>query len=201
MTRITVAPDSPGSWPDVEHALTGGGDGASCWCQWFRVTSREFSASSRADLREDLREEVEHGMRPPGLVAHVGGVAAGWCRVGPRTEQPRLARTRIVRAAGTQPLDDAGVWAVTCLVVRREFRGQGIARVLAHEAVEFARTHGASHLEAYPVDVGARKAAGSRTSSNELFHGDIGIFESAGFALVAHPTLTRAVMTLDLRDS
>ena len=206
MTRISVAPASPGSWLDVEHALTGGGDGASCWCQWFRLTSRDFSASSREDLRAELREEVEHGGqdgRPPGLVARVDGVAAGWCRVGPRTGQPHLARTRIVRSAGTHPLDDAGVWAVTCFVVRREFRGQGVARFLAHEAVGFAHAHahGATLLEAYPVDVGARRATGARTSSNELYHGDVGIFESAGFTLAGHPTPTRAVMTLDLRTS
>lgn len=201
MTHITVAPASPESWPDVEHALTGGGDGASCWCQWFRMSSREFDASSREDRRSHLREEVELGDRPPGLLAHVDGEAAGWCRVGPRGDQPRLVRSRIVRVAGGQPLDDSGVWAVTCFVVRREFRGQGVARLLAQEAVAFARARGASRLEAYPVDVEAREARGTRTGSNELYHGDIGIFRSAGFTLTARPTPTRAVMTLDLRDS
>lgn len=90
---------------------------------------------------------------------------------------------------------------MTCFVVRREFRGQGVARLLAQEAVAFARARGASRLEAYPVDVEAREARGTRTGSNELYHGDIGIFRSAGFTLTARPTPTRAVMTLDLRDS
>lgn len=194
MTQITVSPADSHSWPAVERALTGGGDGSSCWCQWFRLTAREFEGSSREERRSALRQEVEEGERPPGLLAHVDGKVAGWCRVAPRVEQPRLNRSRIVRQGSSHPSADEGVWAVTCFVVRREFRRHGVARALALAAVDFARDQGATGVEAYPVDTTARP----QMRDNELFHGDIGLFRAAGFVEVTHPSPGRAVMELDL---
>lgn len=195
MGEITVVPATAERWPDVEHALTGGGDGPSCWCQWFLMPGRTFSASSRDTLKDSLHAEITSAPRAPGLLASVDGTPAGWCRVGPRPEQSRLARSRIVRSAGATPLDDTRVWALTCFVVRREFRRTGVAHRLAVGAVEFARTGGATLLEAYPVDERVRTHA----TSNELVHGTVGILASAGFQEVAHPTPGRAVMSVDLR--
>ena len=63
---------------------------------------------------------------PPALIAYVDGEAAGWVRVGPRTAQMRIGRTRDIAANTPEPLDDPDVWAVSCFVVRREHRGQGL---------------------------------------------------------------------------
>ena len=223
--QITVVPAARGTWPLVEHALTGGGDGASCWCQWFLLgPGQKLSDSTRAQLRDRLRAEVEAAPTqlddqdepvspsssapadhpatpttaplPPGLVALVDGTAAGWCRVGPRVAQPRLGRSRVMRSGGTRPLDDADVWAVSCFVVRREFRHHGVAHELARAAVEFARDRGARVVEGYPIDVEARPNA----TASELFHGSASVFREAGFREVARPTPGRVVMSIDLGD-
>ncbi|MFJ2534177.1 hypothetical protein [Microbacterium maritypicum] len=34
MATITTAVATTARWDDVQHALTGGGDGASCQCLW-----------------------------------------------------------------------------------------------------------------------------------------------------------------------
>ena len=70
--RVVVAPASADAFTDVEHALTGGGDGASCWCRWLMETRAVFDASSQDGRRAALQEEldaaevahaVDHGAR------------------------------------------------------------------------------------------------------------------------------------------
>ncbi len=188
--RIEAATAVP--WSDVEQTMTGGGDGASCWCQWFMVTRKEFDACSRDDKRSLLRKELKGADASPALIAYVDDVAAAWVRVGPRPSQPALGRSRIVKGSD-EPLDDADVWAITCFVVRREHRGQGLATKLTTAAVDHAVAHGARVVEAYPIDTDQRK-----TSNNELFHGSVDMFRDAGFREVARPTSARAVMALDV---
>ncbi|KAA1398054.1 GNAT family N-acetyltransferase [Aeromicrobium ginsengisoli] len=188
--RIEAATDAP--WNDVEHTLTGGGDGASCSCQWFMITRKEFDACSSDAKRQLLRRELKDADIPPALIAYVDDVAAAWARVGPRPAQPALARSRIVRASD-EPIEDADVWAITCFVVRREHRGRGLAAALTTAAVDHAAEHGARVVEAYPIDTEQRKV-----SSNELFHGSVQLFSAAGFREIAHPTDSRVVMALDV---
>ena len=188
--RIEAATAVP--WSDVEHSMTGGGDGASCWCQWFMVTRKDFDAASRDDKRAMLRRELKSADPSPALIAYVDDVAAAWVRVGPRPSQSALGRSRIVKASD-QPLDDSDVWAITCFVVRREHRGLGLAKQLTKAAVDHATAHGARVVEAYPVDTDQRK-----TSNNELFHGSAAVFRDAGFREVARPTGARVVMALDV---
>ncbi len=192
MPTIRIEPATEAPWPDVEHTLTGGGDGASCSCQWFMIRRKDFDASSSDDKRRLLRRELEQAETAPALIAYVDDVAAAWVRVGPRPSQPALARSRIVKASA-EPIDDADVWAITCFVVRRDHRRQGLATALTAAAVDHARAHGARVVEAYPIDTDQRKA-----SSNELFHGSVRLFADAGFREVARPTDARAVMALDV---
>lgn len=192
MPTIRIEPATTVPWADVEQTMTGGGDGASCWCQWFMVTRKEFDACSRDDKAAMLRHELTRAEAPPALIAYVDDAAAAWVRVGPRPSQPALGRSRIIKASA-EPIDDDAVWAITCFVVRREHRGRGLARELTAAAVDHAAAHGARVVEAYPVDTSLRK-----TTNNELFHGSVQLFRDAGFREVARPTDARAVMALDV---
>lgn len=192
MPAITVAPAAQDRFDDAQHALTGGGDGAACQCQWWLLTSKEFSATTRAERTEMLRIELG-GAPVPALVAYVDGVAAGWVRVGPRANQPRLARTRVV-AASPRPWTETDVWAVTCFVVRREYRRQGLAAALLAAAVDHARANGARIVEGYPIDTAVRAA-----NVNSLYVGTLALFRAAGFREVARPKENRVVMELDLQ--
>jgi GNAT superfamily N-acetyltransferase len=89
--------------------------------------------------------------------------------------------------------DDDGVWAVTCFVVRKGFRKQGLTYELAAAAVEHARGNGAAAVEAYPMIA----APGQNVTWGEMHVGARQVFEEAGFAQVTHPTKRRFVMRVD----
>lgn len=193
MPKITIEPATSDRFDDAEHALTGGGDGRTCQCQWWMIPNVEFQKRSTEELTELLERELDAGP-PPALIAYVDGEAAGWVRVGPRMPQVRIARTREIAAATAQPLDDPSVWSVSCFVVRKEYRGLGLNAALLDRAIAHARQGGARVIEAYPIDPTAAKR-----SSNELFRGVLSVFLAAGFTEVARPKPERAIVQLELR--
>ena len=105
MTTITIEPATADRFDDAQHALSGGGDGYGCQCQWWMMPSKEWQTTSREQREGMLRDEIDGGPSPA-LIAYVDGEAAGWVRVGPRTRQIRLARTRNYAAHSEEPWDD-----------------------------------------------------------------------------------------------
>ena len=192
MTEIVITPAIAERFEDAEHALSGGGDGHSCQCQWWMMTNADWQKTSQPQRTEMLHAEMAQKLAPA-LIAYVDGQAAGWVRVGPRTAQIRLARTREFNEHLQHPFDDPSVWAVSCFVVRKEFRGQGLTTRLLTAAVDYARAHGARTIEGYPIDTSAQKKA-----PNELFRGLLTVFTSAGFEEVARPKVERAIVELTL---
>lgn len=192
MATITTEPATSTRWDDVQHALTGGGDGASCQCIWPMLSNKDWNETTTPERTEMLRAEVDSGS-PPGIIAYVDGEAAGWIRIGPRTRQERIARTRMIASASTEPFDDASVWAVTCFVVRREHRGTGLNHALLGAAVDFARSEGARLIEGYPVDT-----RGEKKRTNDLFHGTLTTFLAAGFEEQAEMKPGRTLVALEL---
>ncbi|WP_394770392.1 GNAT family N-acetyltransferase [Lacisediminihabitans sp.] len=194
MTVIRVERADRVPWPDVEAALGHGGNGSTCWCQW--AVNPDYSTMSRDEKHDALRDELAAGQVASPLVAYVDGAAAGWCRIAPRTEQPRLAHLSVVRRGSVEPMDDGTVWAVTCFVVRREYRGRGLAHTLLEHAVSLARDNGARMIEGYPIDLAERPGR----PPNTLYIGTVGLFAAAGFEVTARPTHGRAVMTLRVNE-
>ena len=88
---------------------------------------------------------------------------------------------------------DDSVWAVTCVFTRAGFRRSGIGYALVRAAAEFARQRGARALEGYPM----LTEPGYDITWGELHVGTRNMFEAAGFAEVAKPTLRRVVMRID----
>ena len=193
MPSLTTTLAGPRQWRDVQHALTGGGDGRSCQCCWPIMTSAQWQGSSVGERKRLLHQEIRSGPAP-GIVCYANGEAVGWVRVGPRPSQHRLANMRVVKQGSRESADDASVWAITCFSVRREARGMGVTKVLLGAAIDYASTSGARVLEAYPFD-----NRGTRIPSNELFVGALTTFLHAGFNIVSHPTAKRAVVALKLR--
>lgn len=194
MARIITEPATIARWDDVQHSLSGGGDGAGCQCIWPIVRNRVWQTTTPEQRRDMLRDEIASGP-PPGLIAYADGEAAGWVRVGPRTVQQRILHTRAIVSATTEPLDDESVWAVTCFVVRREHRGRGLTARLLASALDYARESGARLIEAYPVDT----STGSHRS-NDLYHGTVTTFLAAGFKRGCDLTARRVLMTRGLAD-
>ena len=193
MAHIRIEPVTADRFDDAQHALSGGGDGRSCQCQWWMMPNAEFQNASVEQRRRLLHDEVTAGP-PPAMIAYVDDEPAGWVRVGPRTRQVRLARTRNYAAHSEEPWDDEDVWAVSCFVVRKEHRREGLNAGLLEAAIDHARAAGARVLEAYPLDPGSGRAK----SSNELYHGVLSTFEHAGFRVVARPRPDLAIVSLEL---
>lgn len=192
MSIITIVPATADRFDDAEHALTGGGDGSACQCQWWTITNAEYQRLSPDERQRMLRSEMDAGP-PPALIAYVDAHAAGWVRVGPRAPLRRLVRTKEIVGATSEALDDASVWSVSCFVVRKEFRGQGLMSALLDAALSHARAGGARVVEAYPID-----AAQSRARTNEYYRGVLSVFLAAGFTEVARPKTDRALVSLTL---
>lgn len=194
MARIITEPATIARWDDVQHSLSGGGDGAGCQCIWPVVRNKLWQTTTVEQRRDMLHDEISAGP-PPGLVAYVDGAAAGWIRVGPRTVQQRILHTRAIAAATAERLDDDSVWAVTCFVVRKEHRGQGLNARLLASALDYARHSGARLIEAYPVDT----STGSHRA-NDLYHGTVSTFLAAGFERGPDLAAGRVLMTRGLAD-
>jgi GNAT superfamily N-acetyltransferase len=125
-------------------------------------------------MERAVAETAEEG-RAPGLLAYRAGTVVGWVSVGPREDYERLAYSKVLA-----PVDDRPVWSIVCFVVGRAARGQGVAAALLDAAIDYARGHGATMLEAYPVEV----AAGERIHAGEVYKGTLSMYERAGFKVV-----------------
>ncbi len=194
MQSVTTEIATAERWDDVQRALTGGGDGKSCQCGWWTLTNNEWNATTADSRRDRLHDEVRTGP-PPGIIAYLDGEAAGWVRIGPRTAQARLSRTRNIAATTQEPFDDASVWAVSCFIIRKEHRGKGLTTPLLDAAVDYARASGARIIEAYPVDTSTGKHP-----SNSLYSGTLDTFLAAGFTERGLRKPGRPLVALTLRE-
>jgi GNAT superfamily N-acetyltransferase len=175
---IEIKPLTPGRLPDLASLFEQGGDPKWCWCAYFRIRGFDFSSGGKARHRAVMKAAAEQTAadgRAPGLVAYDAGEAVGWVSVGPREDYERLAYSKVLA-----PVDDKPVWSIVCFVVGKQVRGQGIANTLLDAAIDYAREHGATRLEAYPVDT----RDGKRIGSGELYKGTLSMFERAGFKVV-----------------
>lgn len=175
---IDIHPLTSERMSDLAALFDQGGDPKWCWCAYFRLRSVNFSSSTAADNRAVLEDAVESTGaqgRAPGLVAYRDGEPVGWVSLGPRTDYERLVHSRVLA-----PVDETPVWSIVCFVVGRQTRGEGLASALLEAAISYARGHGATTLEAYPIDTG-----GERVPSAQVYKGTLSMFERAGFEVVA----------------
>ncbi len=101
----------------------------------------------------------------------------------PRTEFALLARSK-----NLAPVDDAPVWSINCFFIDRHYRRRGLNRLLIEAAVKFAVAHGATILEAYPLDVH------EKTESSRLYYGVADTFRQCGFVEVARRSEYQPIM-------
>jgi ribosomal protein S18 acetylase RimI-like enzyme len=186
VTAIEVHAATAERWADIAAVAGEQGFYSGCWCTWWQTTSKEWDELGGRRRRERLRKTVAAG-EVPGLLAYRDGEPVGWVRVGPRDDHPRMQRSPKLKAVDGEP-----AWVVSCFVVRRDARRQGVAAALLDAAVRHARAHGARVVDGVPVDV-----RGRGTRSADLFTGTTGMFESAGFVEIARrggrPVLRRSV--------
>jgi GNAT superfamily N-acetyltransferase len=198
--ELTIVGANRASWADLQ-AIFGTADyPGRCYCQRFKTRDCHWSSLSDEERRARLREQT-HCDDPgagatTGLVAYLGAEPVGWVAVEPRTAYPRLPRVRTVWSGRHEDKADDSVWAVTCFTIRKGYRKRGITYALAAATIGFARDHGASALEAYPMIT----QPGQEITWGELHVGSRQVFAEAGFTEVSHPSPRRIVMKIDFRN-
>jgi GNAT superfamily N-acetyltransferase len=194
---LAIKPLTPDRFADVATLFEEGGDPKWCWCAYFRVRGTDFSSGAKTRHRSVLQAAVDDGVatgRAPGLVAYEADSAIGWISLGPREDYERLAHSRVLA-----PVDDRPVWSIVCFVVARRARGRGVASALLDAGIAYARDHGATALEAYPIEI----AEGARISASDAYRGTLAMYQRAGFREVARrqwnaTTPERPIVRLDL---
>ena len=168
---FTVRPVTPDRVDDFVAVANPNRRASHCWCLSHRLTAREIAEH---ESREAAFRALCGRTNPPGVIGYDGGEPVGWCSIGPRAENTRLRRSRLIR-----PLDDVAVWSIICVVVRGGHRRRGHTTPLIDGAVEYAAARGAPAVESYPLDPGS-----GRIDLTMAFVGTRAMFEKAGFAVV-----------------
>jgi GNAT superfamily N-acetyltransferase len=189
MSEIAVVPATVDMLDDVLAVVP---SGRGCTCQYFRMSSSDYSRSDDKVRLAALRSQLG-GYPAPGLVGYKDGSPIGWVGFAPRTNLERLVRSQTI-----PQIDDVPVWSIVCFMVRTGHRRAGVTKQLLAGAIDYARAAGAPALEAYPID-----PAGARVSTAFLYVGTVKTFEEAGFHRVVETGsksagLTRWLMRLEL---
>jgi GNAT superfamily N-acetyltransferase len=137
--------------------------------------------------KKALKSLVDGGT-VPGLIGYEDGRPVGWISLGPREDYAKLKRSPMMR-----PVDDKPVWSIVCFFVDKQARGRGVSEGLLEGAIDYARSQGATLLEAYPVD------KDTRSHPDFMFFGAKSMYDRAGFKEVARRKETRPVVRRALR--
>ncbi len=173
----------PADWAGFENVMGPKGGSGGCWCMLWRHSKAEMEAQKGAGNRAAMRAVFEAGP-PPGLIARIDGRPVGWVQVDRRSAFPRLAKSRVLA-----PVDDLPVWSISCLLVDKAHRRQGLSAALLSAACDLARDRGAPAVEGYPVETD--KAAYPPVYA---WTGFVGAFRAAGFTEIARRSTTRPIM-------
>ncbi len=169
---------------DIEKIFDDCVDAGNCYCAFWHLPKKICEDNWGEPNRRWFFNTVRN-YGPLGIIAYSNGEPAGWCGIAPRGKYDRLRRSRFFSI-----VDDCPVWSVTCFVVRKKFRRQGLSRLLLREAIVFAQSQGAECIEGYPFDLDRG------TSRGDLYPGILSVFLAEGFVEVARRLPTRPVVRL-----
>ena len=160
-----------------------------CWCMLWRQNKSDYDKNLGAGNHRALKKLATCNP-PPGLLASQNGQPIGWISIAPRSEFPRLENSRVLK-----PVDAQEVWSVSCFLVSKTHRRQGIALSLLEAACGFAGKHGGRVVEGYPIAPSKHPypAAYAWTGFER-------VFKRAGFKEVARRSPTRPIMRRELAE-
>lgn len=177
--RVVFREVTADSWPDFERLFECRGGPKACWCMVWRATPGEAKHTDGASRKAAIAKRIAAGTIV-GLLGYVDEEPVAWCSVAPRSTYRRLI---------DDGSPDEGVWSIACFFVVRRLRGQNITQRIVAAAIDFAKSRGASILEAYPVDP---------ESPSYRFMGFVSTFENAGFREVGRAGTRRHVFQLSI---
>ncbi len=194
MPEFTWRPANEAATDDVRAVFEAGG-ARKCRCQALKAAGWIWRDTTQEQRDAAQVAQTGCGTDGPtsGLIGYLDGEPAGWVAVEPREDYPRIWSRKQPWMRMDPGLD--GVWSVTCFVVRKGFRRQGLMYELAAATVDYGAQVGARVLEGYPTE----PADGKTVIWDEASVGLLQVFLDAGYEVVASPTLRRRVVRLQLR--
>jgi GNAT superfamily N-acetyltransferase len=187
--KLAVHPLTKDRWEDLVELF--GRPGASivrgCWCMYYRRSGGGSGVGPGDVNRRALKSLVDSGY-VPGLIGYEGGIPVGWVSLSPREDYAKLRRSPVMK-----PVDDKPVWSIVCFFVDKKARDRGVSEALLKGAIDYARSRGATLLEAYPVD------KDEPSHPDFMFFGAKRMYDRAGFKEVARRRETRPVVRKALR--
>ena len=194
---IRVVPANEASCEELDLIFGTRGGAAECRCQRYRLARGEAFGNTPVEHRNHrLREQTSCGdpgaAKTSGLIAYLDDEPAGWCAVAPRPDYEGLVRNSNQTAwrGREENRADPSIWAVTCVYTRVGHRRQGVAAALVDATIDFARTRGATRLEAYPI-------TDENATWGEEHPGRLTTYLDAGFKIVHRPSKRRAVVAVE----
>jgi len=185
-----IFPLTPDRWDDFEQLFGPRGACAGCWCLYWKLPRKDFTAG-QGDHNRLVQKEIVASFRTPGLLATMDGIPAGWVAVEPRENYPVLNNSRILK-----PLDDIPVWSVTCFFVAKKYRSQGLTVALLKAALDHVAKQGGKVVEGYPVE--PREAG--KMPPVFVYTGLASAFKQAGFTEAGRRSETRPIMRYSIKN-
>ncbi|MEZ5648845.1 MAG: GNAT family N-acetyltransferase [Alphaproteobacteria bacterium] len=165
-------------WSDFAKLFESRGGPKNCWCMVWRDMDKTKERPDKSARKAAMRKRI-HAGEPVGILGYYQDVPVAWCSIAPR------ATYRAGLADRQESDDQQRVWSVVCFYIHHSLRGQGIFAQLVKAAENYARRHGATILEAYPVD---------KTSPSYRFGGFKPSFAKIGYNLIGRAGTRRYIM-------
>lgn len=187
-------------------------NGYECYCRFwhFGGTSREWLSRCFQEPGENERQmralvaagSVEmrgviaralaepSGAQPADGAVPAAGELIGWLKLAPAGAVTKLYDQRLYKGLPVLSGDRSATYTVACLLVREDWRRQGVGRALLAGAIQAARAWGARRLEAFP-------RSDSDVPGSALMTGPSRMFLDAGFEVV-HDFQPYPVLRLEL---
>jgi GNAT superfamily N-acetyltransferase len=168
-------PLTPERWDDFENLFGPRGACAGCWCMYWKLPRKDFTAG-QGDQNRFAQMEIVASGHTPGLLAYADGIPAGWVAVEPRESYPVLS--------------------VTCFFVSKKYRNQGLTVALLKAAVAYVVKQGGRVVEGYPVE--PREAG--KMPPVFVYTGLASAFKQAGFKEAGRRSETRPIMRYSVQN-
>jgi len=140
-----------------------------CYCTAWWVPTWEGWTKRSDDENRQFRLDLFTKGEFDGYILYVENKPAGWCQVGQRD---RL--TKLIKQYKLEPNPE--VWAITCFVIKPEYRNNGLAVYMLKVILEDLKARGVKLVQAFP----------KRTDSNkpgEHWKGPERMYVSIGFTV------------------
>jgi GNAT superfamily N-acetyltransferase len=144
---------------------------ASCWCTHFHPDCADKGRS--AEGNRALKERLVAGGFAHAALVFDADRAFAWAQYGSPEELPTIHHRKEYLATAERLPD----FRITCILVERGVRGQGLAAVALRGAVDLIARSGGGMVEGYPHDTGGVR----KKNSSFLYNGTRAMYEREGF--------------------